>query len=423
MNLLRTICALVSVLFIPILLYSQSLDQRKCAIFPDNGPAPYDITGFSFTDSYVPSNSFWASPFTEDFVYHARLKYDHATDIDKSYELRVGKGGHIYSFITSSGETVPPQYPISAPWVDEVWQMVAVDGALNMPSSNQKYFIHQAGVYLKTEEQSLPFYSPIIAEYHNSSDNSYTIVTWGQQAHTSDNLLSGYTSSILYYTRFKNLGNGIIQVDLLMFNFGDDNMTFINIPWGGVRRSTYDHWFSSNPDHTYQEETGNFGDYTENFTNTGGWAAWSSSSAGDLPSLALIMNNAEGVLRMGDAGTIANRDYTVFEGIKFPTNLGPGKSVRARNFYLMDSSIDAIKNTIINENLADATFYGAHNMTSSEVDSTAYSFEYQSNQLIATEVAYADGLQLKLRPYENSKPLFLIKSTTEEYRITSDLYT
>lgn len=424
MNFHPRLCSIACFLSLPILLFSQSLDQRKCNIFPDDGPAAFDMSGFNFTDNYIPSNSFWASPFTEDYVYHARLKYDHATDVDKSYELRIGKGGQIYSFLTSSGETIPPQYPISAPWVDEVWQMVAVDGSLNMPSSNQKYFIHQAGVYLKTDIQTLPFYSPILAEYHDSSDNSYTIVSWGQQAHTSDNLISGYTSSLLYYSKFKNLGNGIIQVDLLMYNFGNDNMDFINIPWGGVRRSTYDHWFSSNPDHTYQEEMGNFGDYLESFANTGGWAAWSSNSAGDQPSLALLMDNTQGTLRMGDAGTIANRDYTVFEGIKNPgTNLGPGKAVRARNFYLMDSSIEDIKNTIINENLDDETFYGSHNMTSNQVDSTAYTFDYQSDQLVATEVAYANGVQVKLRPYENSQPIFIIKSNNDEYRITTDLHT
>lgn len=415
----------LTLLFISCLVsFGQTLEFQKTNIFPDDGPIPTDASGFSYTDTYIPSNSYWASPFTEDYVYHARLKYDHPTNPDNSYELRLGKGGQIYSFLTSSGETVPPQYPATAPWVDEVWQMVAVDGTLNMPDEGKKYFIHQAGVYLKTPEQTLPFYSPIIAEYYNSSDNSYTVVNWGQQAHTSDNLVSEYTSSLLYYTRYKNLGDGLIQVDLLMYNFGNDNMNFINIPWGGVRRSTYDHWFSSNTDHTYQEETGVFTSYSKALSQTGGWAAFSSDVQGNAPSLALLMDNDEGTLRMGDAGTIANRDYTVFEGIKFPgTDLGPGKAIRARNFYLLDSSIDAVKNKIITQTLENETFYGSHNKTSAEVDGTAYAFEYQGNELVVTEVPLASGLPLKLRPYQNSQPLFLIKSTAGEYRITSDLYT
>ncbi len=404
-------------------LSGQNLDSLKTAIFPDNGPAAFDASNFSFTDTYIPSNSFWASPFPESDVYHALLKYDHPSNPDQSYELRIGKGAQIYSFLTSSGETVPPQYPAKAPWIDEVWQMVAVDGTLNNPGANMPYFIHQAGVYLRTPEQTQPFYSPIVAEFYDASQNSYTVVNWGLQAHTDGNLLSGYTSSMMYYTQFKNLGNGIIQVDLLMYNFGDDSMNFINIPWGGVRRSTYDHWFVSNTDHTYQEYTGTFGAYTQSFTTNAGWAAFSSDALGNAPSMGLLMDNSEGTLRMGDAGNIDNRDYTVFEGIKFPNNLTPGKAVRARNFYILDSHIDSIKSIIVDEQLDNATFYGPWNKTATEVDSTAYLFEYQGNELIATETNFTDGLNLKLRPYEGSYPLFIIQSSSGEYRITSDLYT
>lgn len=425
MNLKKSLLILL-LLFITIGLYSQNLDSLKSNVFPNNGLTPFDITGFTFTNNYIPSNSFWASPFTEDYVYHAQLAYTHSTNLDKSYEIRIGKGGHIYSFLTSSGETVPPQYPSTAPWVDEVWQMVAVDGTLNNPSNNKKYFIHQAGVYLKTTNQTIPFYSPIVAEYYNPNDNSYTIVNWGQQAHTADNLNSGYTSDIMYYTRFTNLGEGIIQVDFLMYNFGDDTMNFINIPWGGVRRSTYDYWFTSNPDQTYQHTEGIYGSgtvYLEPLSNTGGWAAFSSDSTGVAPTLALLMDNDEGTLRMGDAGTIANRDYTVFEGIKFPgTNLSPGKAIRARNFYILNSNIDAIKDTIINQDLENKTFYGSHNLASNQIDSVYYIFEYQGNELIVNTTNSTNGLKLKLIPYQNSQPLFLIKSTNDEYKITSNLY-
>ncbi len=403
--------------------FSQNLDSLKTAVFPDDGLAPFETSPLTFTKDYLPSNSFWASPFPESTVYHSLLKYEHPTDPNHSFEIRVGKGGNIYSFIGSFGESVPPQYPAIAPWVDEVWQMVAVDGALNNPP-NEKHFIHQAGVYLKTPEQSQPFFSPIVAEYFDEENQSYTVVNWGQQAHTSDNLITGYTSSILYYTQYKNLGNGVIQMDYLMYNFGTDVISFINIPWGGVRRSTFDHWFATLPDHTYYEETGNFTSYTELLSNTGGWAAFSSDPLGDAPSLALLMDNDEGTLRLGDAGTIANRDYTVFEGIKFPgTDLSFGKAIRARNFYLLDSDLDSIQATIIDQNLGNETFYGPFNKVSTEVDSTAYGFEYQGDELVAVETTFTEGLNLKLRPFLNSYPVFIIKGTDGSFRVTTDLYT
>ncbi len=410
-------------LFLPLLGYSQ-LDSLKTSVFPDDGPTPYDMNGFTFNPSYVPSNSYWAAVFPETEVYHSLFKYEHSSNPDKSYELRIGKGGNIYSFIGSFGESVPPQYPAHAPWVDEVWQMVAVDGNLNLPAENKSHFIHQAGVYLRTPEQTQPFYSPMVAEYINLNEQSYTTVNWGQQAHTSDNLNSGYTSTVLYYNQYKNLGEGIIQVDYLMYNYGEDTITFINIPWGGVRRSTFDHFFASLPDHSYFEETGTFTSYTENLINTGGWAAFSSDPLGNAPSLALIMDNDEGVLRLGDAGTIANRDYTVFEGIKFPgTDLNPGKAIRARNYYILDSHLDSIQATIINEDLGNKTVYEPFNKLETEVDSTAYVFEYQNNELIAIETTFAEGMTFKLRPYLNSYPVFINKSTSGEFRITTDLYT
>lgn len=423
MKSMKALLALPLLLCTALIANGQHLDSLYAAIFPDAGPVALDTGGVTFTDTFSASNSFWASPFSEEYVYHGLLTYTHSGNSDRSYELRIGKGGQIYSFITSAGETVPPQYPATAPWVDEVWQMVAVDGSLNDPPNNEKYFIHQAGVYLKTPEQTLPFYSPIVARYFNPEDKSYTVVSWGQQAHTADNLISGHTSSILYYTRFRNVGNGIIQVDLLMYNFGADTIDFINIPWGGVRRSTYDYWFSSLPDLSYQQEVGSYGTYLEQLPNTGGWAAWSTDSSGHAPSLALIMDNTEGVLRMGDAGTIANRDYTVYEGIKFPGNtLTSGKAVRARNFYLIDSDIDSIHAQIVQQNLANETFYGSFNQQSHEVDSAHIALRYQGETLTAHSDSSGTGISLKLQPYQDSNPLFLLYGTNGETRITSDPY-
>ena len=84
MNNIKAILPIVLVILFQLGTYSQTLDYRKTNIFPDDGPTPTDVSNFSFTDSYVPSNSYWASPFTEDYVYHARLKYTHSTNSDKS---------------------------------------------------------------------------------------------------------------------------------------------------------------------------------------------------------------------------------------------------------------------------------------------------------------------------------------------------
>ena len=192
-------------------------------------------------------------------------------DESKGYVIRIGKGGQIYSFTSSFGESVPPQWVNPnwidssfgggnsfSPWVDEVWQVVCVDGNLNSPPDSM-YFIHQAGVYLKTPEQTKPFYSPQVAEYYNSDANSFSIINWGQQAHTEDNQNTNFQSNLLYYTKYTNVGQGIIQVDNMIYNFGLDNITFLNIPWGGVRNSVMDFFFISNSDNTYSLSTAIYG--------------------------------------------------------------------------------------------------------------------------------------------------------------------
>ena len=73
--------------------------------------------------------------------------------------------------------------------------------------------------------------------------NSFSIINWGQQAHTEDNQNTNFQSNLLYYTKYTNVGQGIIQVDNMIYNFGLDNITFLNVPWGGVRNSVMDFFF------------------------------------------------------------------------------------------------------------------------------------------------------------------------------------
>ncbi|MGY8951725.1 MAG: hypothetical protein ACKVJW_08060, partial [Flavobacteriales bacterium] len=106
------------------------------------------------------SNSFWAiDSFSESSVFKAEMSYVSNIDTTKNYNIRIGKGGQLYSFRGNFGESVPPQWvhpnwvdssygggTSYAPWVDEVWQMVCVDGTQHNPPDSM-YFIHQAGVY------------------------------------------------------------------------------------------------------------------------------------------------------------------------------------------------------------------------------------------------------------------------------------
>ena len=426
--------------------YSQNVDSLLTALYFNNGARVLDSNGFNFDSSFTSSPTYWAvDSFSENVVFNAELSYNNPLDSSESYQIRIGKGGQLYSFRSAFGESVPPQFRPAAwakpsygggtsyaPWVDEVWQIVCVDGSLNNPPDSA-YFIHQAGVYLKTPNQNQPFYSPKVAEYYNPDKMSYSTVNWGQQAHTEDIKNSGHTSSLLYYTSYTNKGHGIVQVDNMIYNFGQDNISFLNMPWGGVRNSNLDNFFISTPTNNYNISPGLYGNTPVVKTaSTGGWVAWSNDTMGNAPTLGMVhpvtTNTKNNVFRYGDAGNLSaawnKRDYHVFEMIRFPAfgQLGFGKSMSFRYFYVLGATVDSVKNIIITENLVSKALDTAYIPAANSVDSVRYLFQQSLNTITENISNGNSGLMLRTSPYLNSYPLFKITGVMNNDVISSDPY-
>ena len=141
----------------------------------------------------------------EPALFQARMSHVDASDPSRSWTIRVGTGGNLYSHVAQHGETLPPQLHANAPWVDEVQQTVAVNLHLNRP--NAPYYIHQAGAYQKDRSRmdDAPFYSPSLARH--CADNSCTFASWGTQAHVP----TPFTSPIIYINKYTNCDNGVIE--------------------------------------------------------------------------------------------------------------------------------------------------------------------------------------------------------------------
>ena len=425
---------------------AQNTQQLLTKFYFESDIPLLDSNGFTFSDTYTNSGSIWTvDSFPESVVFHNQISYQNSTDPYKSYDIRIGKGGHLYSFRSSFGESVPPQWVNPnwvqpsyggghsyAPWVDEVWQLVSVDGSIHNPPDSS-YFIHQAGVYLKTPSQTEPFYSPILAEYYNSEKQSYSVVNWGQQAHTEDLQNINHDAGLLYYTKYTNKGEGIIQVDNMIYNFGQDNINFLNVPWGGVRNSSLDHFFISTPVHEYNLTTGLYGQTPVIQTaNTGGWVAWSNEINGNSASLGMAhpttTNTYGNKFRYGDAGNLSNvnnlRDYHVFEMIRQPIGgqLGFGKSMSFRYFYVLGANVDSIKNTILEYNLIGQGLDTSYVAPISEVDSLRYSFQFINQEIIEYVTGSSNGLLLRTSPFSDSYPLFKLSSNNGIDVLTSDPY-
>ena len=96
-------------------------------VFSDSTTSPMGSFSFTGTTEIDLSGSTWGIGLDENDVYHAALKHTQTGDpANRQWEIRLGRGGQIYSLRSEVGELVPPQSLRSA-FVDEVFQSISVD--------------------------------------------------------------------------------------------------------------------------------------------------------------------------------------------------------------------------------------------------------------------------------------------------------
>jgi hypothetical protein len=311
------------------------------------------------------TGSKWTEGVDESKVFLATLK---AGDLS----LGIGKGGQIFSIRGPFGEAVPPQRK-AAPWIDEVWHLVVTNEDLVtpihhfqnedppanwQPAMPLQYFIHQAGIYLEglTGPASLgpatePFYSPLLESRWDEETGTLFLANWAQQARAPNVWKSG----ALVLSAYRSLGGGAFEVTQSLTNFGAEDLTYLNAPWGGVRHSTLPQTVLSKPDGSWSKVGGVWGWAKipmEKFSDTGGWIAWTSPECaeGD-PALALVFGReAEGSrpwkraafrILHGTADDIATRDYNVVEA-SCSVRIQPGETLVVR-WYLLAGSFAEVR--------------------------------------------------------------------------------
>ena len=305
-----------------------------------------------------------------------------------------------------------------------------LDTVLDDRENDNKYFIHQAGVYVRTPHLEQPFFSPIVAEHYNPTDESYSVVNWGQQAHIDDNVDVLFTADLLYYTKYTNLGAGIIQVDNMIYNFGPDAINHLNMPWGGVRNSTLGNFFVSSTNGTYNHTPGQVGTTDSiDVEDTNGWVAFSSDINGNSSSLAHVFNQdeslADGIIRWGRVGGETNpRDYFLYTLIKRPVaDIEFGRSMQFRHYYIIDSDVVSIKDKIQQYELTAHTLERTSLPIKRSVKDLYYNIS-QLGSLVTAEISddAEFDLSIKSGPYRNSYPLFQINGEDDSSKITTNLY-
>jgi len=191
-------------------------------------------TRFSFDHTDSPSSWSSANVHWEPTTFLAEMEYSNP-DPNKSWTARFGKGGAIYSMRSGYGEAIPPQTNSKSPWVDEVTQSVSVDITQNKNCADptECYYIHQAGAYFRDSENlTQPFYSPNVMKH--CEGNTCIFGTWGQIA----SIPTIFKSDLLYFHRYRNCGNGVIEYTQMFVGYIGGKFTYLNMPWAGVRGSS-----------------------------------------------------------------------------------------------------------------------------------------------------------------------------------------
>jgi len=395
------------------------------------------------------SRSQWATGVDERAVFHAYLT--HKSTTERSWELRVGKGGQLYSIVSSFGEAMPPQSAV-APFVDEVWQLVAINSDLldRMPEvgrsrirEESNSYIHQSGMYVgkpQTYSPTLPFFAPLLATREDAASRSYAVINWGQVPTASI-----HRGDVLFTTQFRDLGAGVIEISYLCFNFGSFPLNGLNTPWGGVRTSVFPELVLSQPDGGYRfhtpfsiAERGTHGDIAK----TGGWAAATQNAANPAAfALGLVFGrdlhwpeqeklkraqtpgfqHSATVYGAGDSRH-GPRDYTVMD-VSSRVTILPGESF-FRRIYLVLGTLQEVAEA--GRKLESFTDY--HLMDFTESDTPLLPLYVQSidqGQSVPSLEAPAPGAkpigQLYSRPVKHAKPLFLLQeAATGRYHLSTD---
>ena len=410
-------------------LSDEALDSSLFAFVPtvDYGDVMQTSDSTTFTTEFQPSDSYWAPHCNEEDVYLARLR--HIAGADDSWDLRLGKGGQIYSFIGPYGEGVPPSSNEKSRWNDEVWQPVSVNTDLNNGDAfdgvkSMKYYIHGAGNYINEDSQTNTFYSPLMASWYNESEKAYYTNNWGQQAHVP----SLYKSGILYTTKYKDIGEGVLEVTYVVQNFGDDIQNHLNVPWGGVRSSNLRGQYLSMPDQTVKVNMKNTGSESGNYDidETGGFFIFANDTVNaTAPSMGIVFgdeikkdelsdhNLSNIYFRHAQVGGDTNpRDYSLFVVIP-KLEVKPGETFYYRVYYVNGNR------DFVHQKSKELVPFVEYGFIESPTDETP---------LVSIKSADLDGaltqdIHLFASPVKDNVPFFLMENTeTGERYISPDLY-
>ena len=136
------------------------------------------------------------------------------SNTNRTWSIKLGKGGNIHSFKGQYGKSTPPNRASKSQVTDQVNQNRAVDTAKN----NQALFSTlQSGPFQDTDSgytDEMPFwFSPNVAIYCSTNVPECCIASWGQQSSVAT-----WTEWVIYYDKYCDCGNSILERTHIIHN-------------------------------------------------------------------------------------------------------------------------------------------------------------------------------------------------------------
>lgn len=288
----------------------------------------------------------------ESQVFWKRLTH---TQGGKSWTIKVGKGGQLYSMsMPQTGELIARQRVSHGQWIDEVFQHT-------IPSEKHNHTkdpsfvdgdIHQAGYYTKSDfdpklkiiPRSVysPVFLPLLGEFINAP-NSFSYITWPQHAH----LPRTYTENgMLMHENIRDVGDGVVEISLLIDKWAGEETKSISMPWSAFRTENVPTQIISKPNGSYEVASQVFSDgkpmrLVNN--DTGGWMAFTQSTKKDAYGIGIVFGSyvpgLEATTSYARWGTYASGTVAT---VKRDITLKAGDSVFVR-YYLVFGTLSDIQ--------------------------------------------------------------------------------
>lgn len=366
-------------------------------------------------------------PYSETDVFHTELTHTPGLSADIGWTVRIGKGGHIYYIdLEGLGQIICPQRYMS-PWNDDCMTTTLYsspeankDPEMGGNDSFANGYLHGSGMYIKPNMDPLnnkPFYCPILHEEFNTNDRSYSIINWGLVPKPNIN-----RGDVLFYSRYRDIGNGVLELTFYCYNFGDRVYDFAEIPWWAVRPSKFGNMVEGiNGTSSFKVNNKTF--QSGSIPPRGGWGAhtvdpsdpnsttcalvWGSKSSG--------MGINFGVVNTGE------RDMSLIAPSRSNFSMPYGTGVRYRR-YAVFGKLANVAN--ICSKLDRYSFFETIEFsTDYSGKMPLYNATLEGQSVLSSTVNGSPVCYVYPIPVKNSLPLMLLKNNdTGEYFLTTDPY-